>query len=366
MDQPESALIPNILVSPLDWGLGHATRCIPLVRELLRQRSQVILACHGQVKILLQKEFPQLHFVDLKGYDIVYSKNKWTLPFVIASQIPKILSAIQYENEQLKTIVKTHKIHGIISDNRYGLYHTGIPSIFLTHQLMIKTGFGKASDEYLQSINYRYIEHFSECWVPDAENDNSLAGELSHPPKLPAIPVKYLGPVSRFTPDQGNDKHLLVILSGPEPQRTMLEDQLIADLEGWNEPVVFVRGLPAEQKVLKKNRQVSFYNHLSSEELNEVMNDASFIISRCGYSTVMDLASVRKKSILVPTPGQTEQEYLGRHLLKNNFALTVEQHKFKLNAALHLARSFRYSINTFQSRLETAVGQFLEGIRGSL
>ena len=139
MTQPETAFKPNVLVAPLDWGLGHATRCIPVISELLRQNANVVLAGEGSIKNLLQKEFPQLSFVRLKGYNIRYSQNKWTLPFVIASQIPKIISAIKYENKRLQEIVNEHKIDGIIADNRYGLYYEGIPSVFITHQLLIKT-----------------------------------------------------------------------------------------------------------------------------------------------------------------------------------------------------------------------------------
>ena len=365
MDQPESALVPSVLVAPLDWGLGHATRCIPLVRELLGQGSKVILAASGVVKNLLQQEFPQLLIVDLKGYDISYSKNKWSLPFVVASQIPKILSVIQYENEQVKTIVKAHKIDGIISDNRYGLYHSGIASVFLTHQLLIKTGLGKTADEYLQRLNYRYIDRFAECWIPDTENENCLAGDLSHPSKLPSVPVKYLGPLSRLSAGSGTgNKHLLIIISGPEPQRTIFEDLLLSQLQEWSGSVVLVRGLPATTEQLKIKHNIFIHNHLSSKDLNQLMNDASFIISRCGYSTVMDLAAIRKKSILVPTPGQTEQEYLASHLMKNNFALTIDQQKFKLKAAVDLAENFHYKFEFLtQNYLQSAVRSFLCKIR---
>ena len=147
MDQPELSLKPNVLIAPLDWGLGHATRCIPIINKLIQKNCNVLIAAEGKIKSLLQKEFSELDFIDLKGYRINYSKNSWSLPYHIGKQIPKIFSTIQYENERLKEIVKKHDVHGIISDNRYGFYHDTVPSVFITHQLRIKTPFGKFVDE---------------------------------------------------------------------------------------------------------------------------------------------------------------------------------------------------------------------------
>ena len=357
MDQ--AGTFPNILIAPLDWGLGHATRCIPIISALIQKNCNVLIACEGKIKSLLYKEFPQLRFIDLKGYRIHYSKNSWTLPFQIGKQIPKILSTIQYENERLKEIVKEHIIHGIISDNRYGFYHESIHSVFITHQLKIKTPFGKAADDYLQRLNYKYVNRFSECWIPDNKNEWNLAGELSHSARRPSVPVKYIGPLSRLQKlDLNQNACLLILLSGPEPQRTIFENLLIQQLNDHRSAVVFVRGLPGETVELKLPPNISVYNHLPAEELNKKMNEASVIISRCGYSTVMDLAVLKKRSILIPTPGQTEQKYLARHLMKKNFALCIEQKKFRLKNALELSAHFNYQIQNFY--LENHLGNSLE------
>lgn len=364
MENPESNPPRRILVAPLDWGLGHATRCIPLIRSLIRQNAEVVLAGEGALKTLLEAEFPQLPFAELKGYGVSYSKNRWTLPFTIASQIPKIISAIQYENERLADIVKEHRIGGIISDNRYGLYHPNLPSVFMTHQLLVKTGLGKTADGYLQKLHYEYINKFSACWIPDHQQAPGLAGELSHPATLPAIPVHYLGPLSRMDTGTKKEDHLLIILSGPEPQRTLLENILLEQLENYKEPVVMVRGLPAATEKLVAPSHIRIFDHLPAAALNQLMNEASFIISRCGYSTVMDLAAIGKKSILIPTPGQTEQEYLGGHLMNMNFALSIEQNKFRLNGALHLAGHFPYTIyNQKSSALDDTINKFLSNIK---
>ena len=365
MNQYETSLKPAILIAPLDWGLGHVTRCIPIIKLLVQKNCSVIIAAEGKVKALLQQEFPELTFVDLKGYNIHYSKNKWPLPFVIARQIPKIFSAIQYENKRLKEIVKQHCIDGIISDNRFGFYHPSIPSVCITHQLLIKTSFGKMMNKLVQKINYHYINRFSECWIPDYKSENNLAGELSHPGKQPTIPVHYVGALSRFQKMDVTEKNVLIILSGPEPQRTIFENMLMKQIKKYKQPLVLVRGLPDEKKELNVPENISVYNHLPSEELNQKLAEASVVISRCGYSTVMDLAVMKKKSILIPTPGQTEQEYLAMHLMKKNFALCIDQTKFQLNPALELASSFHYHTENFESHLETAVSAFLNTIQYS-
>jgi hypothetical protein len=201
MNQPGQSPKPKLLVAPLDWGLGHATRCIPLIRHLVRLNCSVFLAGEGRVKSLLEAEFPELPFLPLRGYDIRYAKNRWILPMTLFVQIPKILSLIKYENQRVADLVKEHSIDGIISDNRFGLYHESLPTVFITHQLLIRTGLGKTADNLLQALNYRYINRFGTCWVPDLEHIPNLAGDLAHVAERPKIPLHYLGPLSRFSSD---------------------------------------------------------------------------------------------------------------------------------------------------------------------
>ena len=362
MDQAETNLKPNILIAPLDWGLGHATRCIPIIHSLIQKNCNVLIACEGPVKALLNQEFPELRFIDLRGYRIQYSKNSRAFSLQIGKQIPTILSTIQYENERLKEIVKEHAIQGVISDNRYGFYHKSIPSVFITHQLRIKTPFGKLADDLLQYLNYKYINRFSQCWIPDNEGHPCLAGELSHPEKMPSIPSKYLGLLSRFKEKEHDQKtHPLILLSGPEPQRTIFERILIEQLSDYDGPVVFVRGLPGGDHTITLPSNIDVYNHLTAGELNQKMIEASVVVGRCGYSTVMDLTRLRKKSILIPTPGQSEQLYLAKHLMKNNLALCIDQDKFMLKNSLELWSHFNWKIGNFplQDHLESVLEDFI-------
>ncbi|MFI5130800.1 MAG: glycosyltransferase [Chitinophagales bacterium] len=360
----------RILIAPLDWGLGHATRCIPIIYELLQHSCEVWIATGGAQEILLKQEFPDLRFLPLTGYRVKYSGSAITMPWNILFQTRKILRAIKQENNWLKKMVDEHHFDAVISDNRYGLFHSSVPSIILTHQLNIKTNLGKWSENWLQKRNYKYINRFTECWVPDEESENNLAGELSHPKAKPIIPIRYIGPLSRFkkatelsdsSPGAGN---LLILISGPEPQRTILEDKIIKDIAHYNGAATVIRGLPGNLNLIPSTNTIRFYNHLPAEALNKEMNKAEYIISRSGYSTIMDIRRLQRKAILIPTPGQTEQEYLAGYLQGKKMALVVSQKSFNLSLALQQAKSFSYSIeeDKGESDLTPIISQFVQSI----
>jgi UDP-N-acetylglucosamine transferase subunit ALG13 len=354
----------RILVAPLDWGLGHATRCIPVIYELLSQNIDVWLAGEGPQEILLKKEFPDLPFLYLRGYRVKYGKSGLGLISTIIHQVPHILRTIRRENEWLKKAVEKYQFDAVISDNRYGLYHAGIPCIFITHQLRIKSPFGKWSEKILQKRNYRFINRFTECWIPDEENKNGLAGELSHPTAMPSIPFRYLGILSRFEKGNSAEKkdHLFISLSGPEPQRTLLENKIVHDIGHYNGTATIVRGLPAEISLIPSTNDIRFYNHLPTEEFNKELRRAEYIISRSGYSTVMDIVTMGKRSILIPTPGQTEQEYLAKYLTVKKIAVCISQKEFDLQKALQKASLFGYEAmhHTGQKKLSATVISFLK------
>jgi uncharacterized protein (TIGR00661 family) len=334
----------KLLVAPLDWGLGHATRCVPVIRDLLNYHCEVWLAGEESQEKLLREEFPSLPFLPLKGYRIKYARTGFTGKILL--QVPSILRSIKEENKWLKEQVTKYGFEAVISDNRYGLHHENIFSIFITHQLFIKSSLGKWSERILQQWNYKFINRFNECWIPDNEGENSLSGELSRPVKLPLIPTKYIGPLSRFEKKNIDEirNHLLIILSGPEPQRTILENKVVDQIVKYPATATIIRGLPGERNIIPSTNTIHFYNHLSSEELNKEAMKAEFIISRSGYSTIMDIAALQKKSILIPTPGQTEQEYLADHLMKKQFAFCINQNSFSLLKNIEEARNFEYRL----------------------
>jgi uncharacterized protein (TIGR00661 family) len=360
----------KIIVAPLDWGLGHATRCIPLITALLAEDCEVFIAAEGAVSILLQKEFPELIFFTLPGYKIKYSKQKRWLPLKIALQVPVLLLSIYRENQWLKRQIKNYPVDVIISDNRFGLYNRSIYSVYVTHQLQIKAG-NKFFEWILQKFHYWFIKKYKECWVPDFEDANNIAGELSHPSLLPAN-VKYPGGLSRF---EKNDSvqlkyDLLVLLSGPEPQRTILEQQLLPQLDKYKGRILLIRGLPAtaEKLIFKtnENNNLKVSNHLVSTELNTAIEQAGMIVCRAGYTTIMDLIKLKKRAILIPTPGQTEQEYLALYLMKKQLFYAERQHNFLLKEAVEKAALFPYSLSSFNMDLhKTFIKQFVLNIESN-
>ena len=231
----------------------------------------------------------------------------------------------------------------IIADNRYGLYHKTTPAIFITHQLHIQSG-NAWLDKIIRKINYRYINRFSRCWIPDTGTSDNLAGKLAHPNVLPEKPVDYIGPLSRFSKKNTTEKfNLTILLSGPEPQRSIFENILLSQISEVKGKIAFVRGLPDAVSIPDVQQDgLEFYNHLPAEQLEQVLNESQLIVSRAGYSTIMDLVALEKKAILVPTPGQTEQEYLAASLHEKRFFFSAEQDHFSLADSLEAIKSFDF------------------------
>lgn len=340
----------RVLVAPLDWGLGHSTRCIPLIRYLISKGCQVTIAADGASLQLLQQEFPSLPFVHLPGYHIHYAKDKRSFALKILLQLPKILKAIRAEKLWLARYITHNPTEIVLSDNRYGLYSEKITSVILTHQLQIKAPFVWVESIMLR-LHYFFLQKFDQCFVPDAAGKLNVAGVLSHPARLPALPVKYIGPLSRLSPVAGIGivYKLLIVLSGPEPARSQLENKLYASLKNFTGKVLFVRGLPQSKEVLPVLNQVTIVNFLPSSQLELAFAQSEFIVSRSGYTTVMDILSLGKKSILIPTPGQTEQEYLGRHLHAQEWAMCVSGLHFSLEETFEAAQKFNYRFLSFNT-----------------
>ena len=321
----------RVLVAPLDWGLGHATRCVPLIKTLMARGFEVMLAAEDRCASLLVQEFPALKILPIHGYHIRYSRGKRFFFVKMFFQSARVAAAIKKENAWLKKAAAEHRIDIVISDNRFGLYHKGLHCIFMTHQLFIKTG-NSITERIAQKINYHYINRFDQCWVPDHPGTDNLAGELSHPKKMPAIPVKYIGPLSRFTRQVTEKKiDVLAIVSGPEPQRSVFEEMLKKQPGFTGKKNVLVRGLPGKNSSpLPPQNNMEFIDHLPAAELNHLALSAKLIVARSGYSTVMDLAAHQQKAVLIPTPGQTEQEYLADYLSKKKYCIAATQEAFDL------------------------------------
>ncbi len=322
---------PNrrILLSPLDWGLGHASRLIPLIRVLgERCQARITVAANGAQRALIAGSFPHLDYLSPPDYNIRYHKNRAATIAGLAFSLPHLRKAMRAEADWVNGVLLQHDFDCIISDNRYGFRHPSLPSFFITHQLAPRSPFGPLADRALQEYLYGKIGHFQEVWVPDLESAPGLAGALSHPRRLPRVPLRYIGPLSRLQAVPANGKtRLLVILSGPEPQRSILEKRV---LQQWPGPaagtLVLVRGLPEENApFLTAGEDVRIHAHLGPEALSQEIANAQTVLCRSGYSSIMDLLPLHRDIVMVPTPGQTEQEYLARlHAAAGNIRRVVQ------------------------------------------
>ncbi len=329
------------MVCPLDWGLGHAARCVPIIYTLIDLGHEVIIAADNAPLSFLKTTFPQLQFVQLPGYTIRYTTNG-CMNFKMLSQMPGFLRSIKKEHQLLQTIIDENQIELVISDNRYGLWTKKIPTAFITHQLFIQASFGK---RWLNKINHYFIQKFNECWVPDIQTENNLSGNLSHIKKLNATPTFFIGLLSRFLDNElfSEQKYdAFVVISGPEPQRTVFESLIAKQAEKTALKLVLVRGLPSENIIPEylHSENIEVHNHLPTELFLEKIGQSKLVISRAGYSTIMDLAVLGKEAVLVPTPGQTEQEYLAKYHFEKQHYYTQTQQEFDLEEAISKATNF--------------------------
>ncbi|GAA3561099.1 glycosyltransferase [Snuella lapsa] len=318
----------RILVAPLYWGLGHATRCIPIIKALSNYGYTPILASDDNALLLLKKEFPNLIAIELPAYNITYPKNGKHFKLKILKTTPQLIKAINAEKQIVDQIVDTFNIKGIISDNRLGVYSKKAPSVFITHQLNVLSGY---TTWFSTKIHQHFIKKFDSCWVPDTKENINLSGKLGHP-KTYEIPTQYIGPLSRFE-KKGTSivNNILVLLSGPEPQRSILEGILYSALNNYNGRVVFVKGIMEKEQTVDTTKNMTVYNFMTSDLLEKTINESKLIIARSGYTTIMDLAKLNKHAFFIPTPGQTEQEYLAKRLSDQGLAASCSQESFTLD-----------------------------------
>lgn len=296
----------RILVAILDWGLGHAARSVVLIQALLDHGVEVEVAGHGNSLLWIQSRFPQIRSYEKPGIRIYYSSSDRQLRTLLL-QTPGFVKGIKAENQWLKKHLEEHTYHGILSDNCYGMYHSGIPTVILTHQtnLMLPAWLAPGANAFLG----RNLQHFNQVWVPDIDSENNLSGLLSWPMK--GITMRYIGPISRFKHQAATTEYgVAALISGPEPQRRKFEGLIrarLADLPGQH---IIFSGIPEGPN--HDHHNVRTISHPTDDELAEVMSKANHIVCRSGYSSLMDLVALGKTATLVPTPGQPEQEYLAK------------------------------------------------------
>ena len=348
----------KILVCPLDWGLGHATRCIPVIWELQKKGAEIIIASSGEALQLLRQEFPEHEFFELPSYRPFYPATK-SMPIEMLTQLPKFMRVIKEEHVVTEKIVCEQKIDLIISDNRYGCWSRLAKSVFITHQLKIlmPRGMGWASS-VINFVNRRRIQKFDNVWIPDQPGSGMTAPFISN-----QIPNQsYIGWLSRFKVRNGIEQkyEIIALVSGPEPQRTIFKEILLAQLKESNLKSLLVAGEPGK---LYNNREgcVEIVNHLPLQELEQAILSSRIVISRSGYSTVMDLIALGKKAVFIPTPQQPEQIFFARYFKENHIAFSENQNEFSVSHALKKSDGYkgfkqykmdnRYLVNAIESIL---------------
>lgn len=299
----------RILITPLDWGLGHSTRCIPIIQRLRELDARPVIGADKGPLALLRDAFPDLPHVHVPGVEVRYAKGA-SQTWAMAVQFPAMLRSVREEHHLFLNLRRQLQLDAVISDQRFGIRAEGLPSVIITHQLFPFTPFAQG---VLRRINLRSVARFDRCWIPDDEQAPGLAGELSHGRDVPRN-ARYLGPISRMDPAKAiapkEPYRIVCVISGPEPQRTLLEEELMKQLPLINGQHLLVRGKP-EPALDETVGNVRRLSHLGGDALTGALLQAQLIVSRTGYTTLMDLARIGRSALVVPTPGQEEQEYLG-------------------------------------------------------
>lgn len=345
----------TILYAVLNWGLGHATRSIPIIQHLIEEGNHVIIASDGEALQLLQTEFPKLAFEEASAYNVVYANKSSQFNITLAKQIPKFIKAIQAEQKDCIALCEKHQVDYIISDNRYGFYHHKIPSAFICHQLHLLYEANVFFEKIVNKSYQTYLKKFTQIWVPDFAPPHSISGKLS---SLKWKNVQFIGAESRLNKLVLPIKNkVLAILSGPEPQRTLLENKILKELTEIKGKHLLIRGTKKANK-LAEFKNIEIIDFATSNLLNQKIEASEMLICRSGYTSVIDLLKLKKKALLIPTPGQVEQKYLAKKLSEKSWFYSQNQEDLNIEKAFSEIQKtelpvlvFAYNFNIIQQFL---------------
>ncbi len=342
-----SSCMGHIFVSPLNWGLGHSTRDIPIIEELLQRGHEVTIGTSGNALALLQRECPQCNFLLFKDYPAPYSDSRFFLPAFTAG-LPGLLRAIAQEKKKFEEILAKNRFDLIISDNRMSVYSSKVPSYFISHQLRYSMPRYLYPFEMMtMPFNSFFHRKFEGVIVPDIDPNgccNNLSGKLCRSSLNATNCRVYYAGILTSTKKMAVDKDLdfLAIASGPEPQRSRLEEIICKQVQRLPGEKVVLLGSPQKESHKKIDEHTTVHSYVSTEEKTELMNRARFIIARSGYTTMMELAELETRhGLFTPTPGQTEQEYLSRYYARQKWFLSRSQYKLQLSDDVQAAMQYR-------------------------
>jgi uncharacterized protein (TIGR00661 family) len=324
----------NIIYGVCSWGLGHATRSLPIMRKLIQENNDLTIISHGRSLELLKNELgEEITYVNIPDYPILLSDN--TRQFIAKSSIywPLFLHRIQSGLRKLTKILEKNGYDTIISDARYDVYSKKVPSFFISHQMRIMNPLRiQIFETGSEFFNLFFFKRCRGVIVPDFKEDN-LSGELSHElKKIDENRLHYVGVLSDFKKlDKKRDIDYLLSITGPEPQRTKFEKVLFSQLDQLKGKIVVTLG-KTDNIDLLENKQANVYSYLTRKKREEVLNRSKLVISRSGYSTILDLSVLNSHALLIPTPGQIEQEYLAQYHMKKNTFYAVNQESLSLKS----------------------------------
>ena len=333
----------RVLVSPLSWGLGHATRDLPVIRDLVARGHAVTIAAEGRALALLRQEVPHCEFLELKDYPPPYTSSPHFIRQFLATS-PVMLKAIWKEGRAMRRLLKQRRWDLILSDNRFNVRAKDIPSFVISHQLRFKTPPALERFEFVTELfNWEYLRPFDRVIVPDyADAARSLSGRLSHEVKRLARNDKiyYAGPLASVErTDVPQDVDVFISISGPEPQRTELERVIFRQVERLpDRRIVVTLGKPEVREARRLGDRITIHGFLDRQGQQEMLNRARLVVCRSGYTTIMELAELGRKALFIPTPGQTEQEYLGQYHRTKGFFHSVGQYDLDLPRDVQAAR----------------------------
>ncbi len=362
----DSAGTPLIFFAVLNMGLGHASRSLPVMREILSRRWGLLVGSSGRSLAFLRKELPAARFIELPDYNLHYSA-KGASPLQLIAQTPHLLKLIGEEHELTRKIISREPVRLIISDHRYGCHSGEIPSLFIAHQIrFIAPTFLKPFEFVGALFNRHYHKAYQKVIIPDLRDGSKglLSGRLSQIKKGDQHYV-FAGILSSLHGEKvaAETIDVLVSISGPEPQRSIFEDIILKQIEGVPGKKVVPLGLPDQEFRKKTADNLEIYSHLDREHLGELFLRSRLIVTRSGYSTLMELAELGKKALLVPTPGQTEQLFLARRFAQKGWFYMVEQDKMQLPHDIEMAQRFPgFTAKYFTGKTLRAIFRIIEEV----
>ncbi len=339
---PHPAEAKTVFYAVLNMGLGHAARSLPLLREFAARGWRVLVGSNGRAQQFLRRELPQATFITTPDYRIRYTRSRWLWPRLLV-QFPSLLRGIARERRLCKWVVQQYAPDVILSDHCYGMYDPQVPSFFLSHQIYFHLpGLLSGLEPWVAQFNFYFHRRYRGVIIPDLPDTDGglLSGRLSRLPRRKER-YRYVGLLSSISRmDMAEDVDLFISVSGPEPQRTVLEQRVLDQVEALPGKKAVALGRSESTAVVKQSDDLVVYAHLPRREMAALMNRSRMIVSRPGYSTLMELAELGKPALFIPTPGQTEQQYLARRAQEKGWFHFVNQSALNLRRDLEEAKKY--------------------------